>query len=129
LSIYLAEIIQIKKGGYVIMTGWLGAIIRFFISAFVLLGVGILVPGVEVFGFVNALIASIIIALLGYVVENLVGEDVSPQKRGLVGFVTSAVVIYATQYITAGINVSIVGALLAALVIGIVDSLIPTELR
>ena len=111
------------------MTGWLGAIIRFFISAFVLLGVGILVPGVEVFGFVNALIASIIIALLGYVVENLVGEDVSPQKRGLVGFVTSAVVIYATQYITAGINVSIVGALLAALVIGIVDSLIPTELR
>jgi putative membrane protein len=65
LSIYLAEIIQIKKGGYVIMTGWLGAIIRFFISAFVLLGVGILVPGVEVFGFVNALIASIIIALLG----------------------------------------------------------------
>jgi hypothetical protein len=38
-------------------------------------------------------------------------------------------VIYATQYITAGINVSIVGALLAALVIGIVDSLIPTELR
>ncbi|MGM0502360.1 MAG: phage holin family protein [Bacillota bacterium] len=111
------------------MSGWLGAVIRFIISAFVLLGIGILVPGVEVFGFTNALIASIIIALLGYALESFLGEDVSPQGRGLVGFITAAIVIYLTQYITAGINVSILGALLAALIIGIIDSLIPTELR
>lgn len=111
------------------MSGWLGAVIRFIISAFVLLGIGILVPGIEVFGFTNALIASIIIALLGYAVESFMGEDISPQGRGIVGFITSAVVIYLTQYITAGINVSIIGAFLAALAVGIIDSLIPTELR
>ena len=111
------------------MEGWLGAIVRFVVSAFVLLGVGALLPGIEVAGFTNALIAAIVIAILGYLVEELAGEDVSPQGRGLIGFLTSAIVIYTTQYLVGGMEVSLIGAGLAAIAIGLVDMFVPTELR
>jgi len=111
------------------MNGWLGAIIRFIVSAFVLLAVGALVPGIVVAGFTNALIAAIVIAILGYIIEEIAGEEVSPQGRGLIGFLTAAVVIYATQYLVAGMEVSLIGAALAAVVIGVVDIFVPTKLR
>ncbi len=80
-------------------------------------------------GFFNALLAAIVIAILGYVIESLFGEKISPQSRGIVGFLTSAVVIYLTQFVIEGLSVSIIGALLAAFVIGLVDAFVPTELR
>lgn len=111
------------------MGGWIGAIVRFIVSAFVLLGVDFLLPNVQINGFVNALIASIVIAFLGYLVENLFGEELSPQARGLTGFFSAAVVIYFTQAVLSGMRVTFIGSLLAALIIGIVDSFVPTELR
>ncbi len=107
----------------------IGAVIRFIVSALVLMFVGFLVPGFKVGGFVGALIAAVVIAILGYIAESLFGRNVSPQGRGLVGFITAAVVIYLTQFIVPSIEVSILGALLAALVIGIIDAFVPTELR
>jgi len=62
-------------------------------------------------------------------VESLFGRHVSPFGRGLVGFIVGAVVIYATQFVVPTMRVSIVGALLASLIIGIVDAFVPTELR
>ncbi|MBM7623136.1 phage holin family protein [Sporohalobacter salinus] len=111
------------------MKGWLGAIIRFIVSAFVLLAVSYFLPGFEIVGFANALIAAVVIALIGYITESILGEDISPQGRGLVGFLTSAVVIYMTQFVITNMTVTMVGALLAAFVIGIVDAVVPTELR
>ncbi len=111
------------------MTRWVGAIIRFIVSALVLLAVSFFVPGFRIIGFTNALLAAIVIAIIGYVVESVLGEGVSPQSRGLVGFVTAAVVIWITQFIVPQMSVSLLGALLAALVIGIVDAFVPTEIR
>ncbi|MFZ7103394.1 MAG: phage holin family protein [Peptococcaceae bacterium] len=108
----------------------IGSIIRFIVSAVVLLLVGWLLPGFSVNGFVGALIAAIIIAVLGWVAESLLGEKRSPKSRGIIGFISAAVVIYAAQFIIPNqLSVSILGALLAALVIGLVDSFVPTELR
>ena len=107
----------------------LRAIVRFLVSAIVLMVTGFLVPGFSVANFGIALLAAIVIAILGYIVESLFGERISPRSRGLVGFFTSAVVIYLTQFIMPGIRVSILGALLAALVIGIIDAIVPTTLR
>jgi len=107
----------------------IGAVVRFIVSALVLMFVGFLVPGFRVGGFVGALIAAVVIAILGYIAESLFGRNVSPQGRGLVGFITSAVVIYLTQFIVPSIRVTILGALLAAVVIGIIDAFVPTELR
>lgn len=107
----------------------IGAVVRFIVSALVLMLVGFLVPGFRVGGFVGALIAAVVIAILGYIAESLFGRNVSPQGRGLVGFLTSAVVIYLTQFIVPSIEVSILGALIASAVIGLIDAVVPTELR
>jgi putative membrane protein len=104
-------------------------IVRFIISALVLMFVGFLVPGFGPIGFGSALIAAVVIAVLGYLAEALLGDKISPQSRGIVGFVTAAVVIYLAQFLVPGLNVTLIGALLAAFVIGIIDMFVPTELR
>ncbi|RDV82414.1 phage holin family protein [Ammonifex thiophilus] len=110
---------------------WLGAIVRFIVSAIVLLIVSWLSPGFVVRGgFLGALIAAGVIALLGYLAETLLGDRISPHSRGLVGFITAAVVIYLAQFIIPGLlSVSIIGALIAAFIIGLIDAFVPTLLR
>jgi putative membrane protein len=75
------------------------------------------------------LLAAIVIAVLGFVVESLFGKRISPQNRGIVGFITAAAVIYISQFLVPGMTISILGALLAAIIIGVVDLFVPTELR
>jgi putative membrane protein len=77
-----------------------------------------------------AIITAIVIAILGYLIELALGERISPRSRGIVGFVVSVIVIYAAQYIIPNyLSVTILGALLAAFVIGLIDAFVPTELR
>lgn len=111
------------------MKRWIGAVIRFIVSAIVLLALGFILPGFQVIGFTNALLAAVVIAALGYVVELFLGENVSPQNRGIVGFIAAAVVIFAAQFFVPGMSVNVLGAILAAIAIGIVDAFVPTELR
>ncbi|USG64271.1 phage holin family protein [Brevibacillus ruminantium] len=102
-------------------------VIRFVVAAVVLMFVGFLVPGFSVNSFWTALFAAVVIALLGWVVEAFFGDRISPFNRGIVGFLVSAVVIYLTQFIVSGFYVTILGALLASLVIGIIDLFIPIK--
>ncbi|MCC0563425.1 phage holin family protein [Brevibacillus borstelensis] len=102
-------------------------VIRFVVAAVVLMFVGFLVPGFSVNNFWTALIAAVVIALLGWVVEAFFGDRISPYNRGIVGFLVSAVVIYLTQFVVTGFYVTILGALLASLVIGIIDLFIPIK--
>lgn len=110
---------------------WLGIIIRFVVSALVLIVVSWLSPGFVVRGGITgALIAAAVIAVLGYIAEALLGERVSPQSRGLVGFIAAAVVIYLAQFVIPNLlSVSIVGALVSAFIIGLIDAFVPTVLR
>ncbi len=110
-------------------SSWIGAIVRFIVSAIVLMVMGLVLPGFNVFGFVNALLAAIVIAALGWAIEAILGERVSPQSRGIVGFIVAAIVIYVAQYLVPGMTVSILGALLASLVVGIIDAFVPTVIR
>lgn len=105
------------------------AIVRFVISALVLLVVAWLVPGFHLVGFWSALLAAVAIAAIGWVVQAVMGRSVSPQARGFTGFITAAVVIWLAQFFVPGMRVGIVGALVAAFVIGIADAVVPTELR
>lgn len=108
----------------------LGMIVRFVVSAIVLMLVSYIVPGLRVNGFTGALVAALVIAVLGYAIEKVFGDKITRTGRGAVGFLTAAVVIYFSQFIVPGyITVSIIGALLASLVIGIVDSFVPTMIR
>ncbi|ACV63993.1 membrane protein of unknown function [Desulfofarcimen acetoxidans DSM 771] len=110
---------------------WAGVIIRFVVSALVLMIVSWLSPGFVVKGgIVGALIAAAVIAVLGYVAETLLGDKVSPQSRGLVGFVTAVVIIYLAQFIIPSLlSVTLLGAIISAFIIGLIDAFVPTMLR
>ncbi|WDL96164.1 phage holin family protein [Alicyclobacillus sp. ALC3] len=107
----------------------LGTIVRFVVSALVLMFVGFLVPGFGHLSFGSAIVAAVVIALLGWAMEALFGRRISPYGRGLVGFISGAVVLYVAQLFVPAMHVTILGALLASLVIGIIDLFIPTEMR
>ncbi|KAA9005348.1 phage holin family protein [Paenibacillus spiritus] len=104
---------------------FLGHVVRFIVSAIVLLIVGWIVPQFTVGGFWSALVLALVIALLGWVVEGIFGKKATPFGRGIVGFLVSALVIWVAQFVVSGVDVSIIGALLAALVIGIIDLFLP----
>lgn len=102
---------------------------RFVVAALVLMVVGWIVPQFTVGGFWSALILALVIALLGWVVEGIFGKKATPFGRGIVGFIVSAVVIWVAQFVVSGVSVSILGAILAALVIGIIDLFLPHPLH
>jgi len=95
----------------------LGIVLRFILSALVLLFVGFIVPGFYVAGFIGALIGAIVISILTAIIEGIFGKKVSPQRRGFTGFIVAAIVLYLTQFIVPSISVSIIGALIASFVI------------
>ena len=104
---------------------FLGHVVRFIVSALILMLVGWIVPQFSIGGFGSALLLALIIAVLGWVIESVFGTRVTPFGRGIVGFLVSALVIYVAQFLIAGVSVTVLGALLAALVIGIIDLFIP----
>ncbi|OOC63112.1 phage holin family protein [Paenibacillus ihbetae] len=104
---------------------FLGHVVRFIVAALVLMVVGWIVPQFTVGGFGSALLLALVIALFGWAIEGIFGKKVTPFGRGIVGFLVSALVIYLAQFIVGGVSVSVLGALLAALVIGIIDLFIP----
>ena len=105
----------------------LGTVIRFIVAALAIQLTDFLVPGFRVGGFLYALLAAIVISLAGRLIESLF--RVSPRSRGVVGFLVAAATIYLTQFLVPAFDVTIVGALIASLIIGIIDSLVPVEVR
>lgn len=106
---------------------FLGHVVRFIVAALVLMVVGWIVPQFSVGGFGSALLLSLVIALIGWAIEGIFGKKVTPFGRGIVGFLVSALVIYVAQFVVGGVSVSVLGAILAALVIGIIDLFIPVS--
>ncbi|MWC29008.1 phage holin family protein [Paenibacillus sp. MMS18-CY102] len=106
---------------------FLGHVVRFIVAALVLMVVGFIVPQFSVGGFWSALFLALVIAALGWIVEGIFGKKVTPFGRGIVGFIASAVVIWVAQFIVGGVTVTWLGAILAALAIGIIDLFIPVS--
>ncbi|MCM3628963.1 phage holin family protein [Paenibacillus glycanilyticus] len=104
---------------------FLGHVVRFIVAAIVLMVVGWIVPQFSVGGFWSALLLALVIAALGWIIEGIFGKKVTPFGRGIVGFIASAAVIWIAQFIVGGVSVTWLGAILAALVIGIIDLFIP----
>ncbi|REK75756.1 phage holin family protein [Paenibacillus paeoniae] len=106
---------------------FLGHVVRFIVSALVLMVVGFIVPQFSVGGFWSAFFLALVIAALGWIIEGIFGKRVSPFGRGIVGFLASAAVIWIAQFVVGGVTVTWLGAILAALVIGIIDLFIPVS--
>lgn len=112
-----------KQGGK--GTGIGQFIIRVVVSALVLSVVAFLTPGFTIANVWSLLIAAVVIAGLDYLIARFTGFDASPFGRGVIGFVVSAAIIYATGMLVRGFDIGFWSSIIAALVIGIIDALIP----
>ncbi|SHK17426.1 4 TMS phage holin, superfamily IV [Geosporobacter subterraneus DSM 17957] len=105
--------------------GFGGMIIRILVSMIVLAVAAFFTPYFSITGFVPLLFAAIAIGVIDYLIERFVGFDASPFGRGITGFIVSALIIYLTGVLVQGVFVNWLGAILAALVIGIINMIIP----
>lgn len=103
---------------------WLGRLALF---AIVLAITSFFTPGFSIRGFWTFILAAIVITALDYLVESFMNVDASPFGKGFKGFIISVIIIYLAQFLVPNMHVSIIGAILAAIVIGVIDAIIPTR--
>ena len=100
-------------------------IVRMLVGAVVLAVTAFLTPVFTISGIWPLIIAAAVIALLDYLVQRIIGVDATPFGRGITGFIVAAVIIYVVKFIVPGYDVTLMGAILGALVYGIVSLLMP----
>jgi putative membrane protein len=100
-------------------------IIRLIVTAIVVGIAAFLTPGFSIDNLWSLIMAAIVIAVLDYLIQRFTGVNASPFGRGITGFIVSAIILYATKFIVPGFNISVWGAIIGALVIGIIDVIIP----
>lgn len=103
---------------------WAG---RLILVAIILGITSFLTPGFSIYGLWSYLIAAVVITTLDYFVEAFMGVDASPFGKGIKGFIIAAVIIYVAQFLVPNMRVSLLGAILAALVIGVIDAVFPSR--
>ncbi|MGG7177171.1 phage holin family protein [Clostridium paraputrificum] len=113
-----------KEGSSSSIMRWVG---RFVLVGIILGITSFFTPGFSIHGIWSYLIAAVVISALDYLVESFMGVDASPFGKGLKGFAIAAVIIYLTQFLVPDMSVSIIGALLAAVVIGVLDMVFPVK--
>lgn len=104
---------------------WGKLIIRFIISAIVIAVAAFITPGFRIDGLWGVIFAALAISIINYIIERVFNVDASPFGRGIVGFMIAAIVIYISQFVVPAMSVSFLGAIIGALVIGIIDMIIP----
>ena len=103
-----------------------GSIIaRFVTSAIVLAVTAFFTPGFEIASLWTLVLAAVVLTVMDYLINMIIGVDASPFGRGIIGFIVSVVVLYATQFFVAGYTISWVSAIIGALIYGIVASIMP----
>lgn len=100
-------------------------LIRILVTAIVVGIAAFFTPGFSVNSLWSLILAAVVIALLDYLVQKFTGVNATPFGRGITGFIVAAIILYATKFIVPGFNISVWGAIIGALVIGIIDVIIP----
>ncbi|WFA08508.1 phage holin family protein [Tissierella sp. Yu-01] len=100
-------------------------LLRVLITAIVVAIAAFFTPGFTIDGLWSLLLAAVVIGVLDYLIQKFTGVNATPFGRGLSGFLVAAIILYVTKFIVPGFNISIWGAIIGALVIGIVDAIMP----
>lgn len=101
-------------------------IIRIIVSAIAIAIATFLTPGMtNQGGFTSLILAAIVIGILDWAIGKVAKVDASPFGRGIVGFAVAAIILYVTGLIVEGFNVGFLGAIVGALILGVVDALMP----
>ena len=100
-------------------------LIRILVTAIVVAIAAFFTPGFTIDGMWSLILAAVVIGVLDHLVQKFTGVNATPFGRGISGFLVAAIILYVTKFIVAGFNISVLGALIGALVIGVVDAIIP----
>jgi len=107
-------------------TSTIGQIIgRLFTAAIVLAITAFFTPNFTINNIWSLAFAAIVLTIIDYLIVKFTGLDATPFGKGFVGFILAAVTLYVTQYFVAGYSISMVAAIIGALIYGIVDYIIP----
>lgn len=100
-------------------------LIRLFISISIFVFTVFLTPNFNIDNIYILLISSIFIVTVDYLVATFTGIHDYPLGRGIIGFFSAIVIIYATQFFIAGYYISIYSAIIAATIYSITDYFLP----
>ena len=100
-------------------------LIRILVTAIIVGIAAFLTPGFSINNLWSLILAAVVIAMLDYLVQKFTGINASPFGRGITGFIVAAIILYATKFIIPGFNISVWGAVIGALVIGVIDMIVP----
>ena len=100
-------------------------LLRVLITAIVVAIAAFFTPGFAIEGLWSLLLAAVVIGILDYLIQKFTGVNATPFGRGFTGFLVAAIILYVTKFIVPGFNISMWGAIIGAIVIGIVDAIMP----
>lgn len=98
---------------------------RLIAAAVVLAITAFFTPGFTINNIWALAIATVILAVMDYLIAKFTGIGASPFGKGFVGFALAAITLYVTQFFVAGYSISWMAAIIGALIYGVVDYLIP----
>ena len=98
---------------------------RLVAAAVVLAITAFFTPGFTINNIWALAIATIVLAVMDYLIAKFTGIQSSPFGKGFVGFALAAITLYVTQFFVAGYSISWMAAIIGALIYGVVDYFIP----
>ncbi len=100
-------------------------LLRVVISALVIAIAAFFTPGFSINGLWSLLLSAVVIGILDHLIQKFTGVDASPFGRGIVGFLVAAIILYVTKFIVPGFHINMWGAIIGALIIGVIDAIMP----
>lgn len=104
-------------------------LIRFLSSVSIFAVTVFFTPNFNLSSFPILIVSAVVMILLDYIMSIITGIHDMPLGRGLVGFTTAAIIIYATQFLVDGYYISIISSLIAAAIYGIIDSMLQNNVK
>lgn len=101
--------------------------IRLFISLSIFVFTIYLTPNFYISNLYILFISAFFIIIVDYLISLISGIHDYPIGRGLVGFCSAVIIIYATQFFISGYSISVVSSLIAASIYSITDYLLENE--
>ena len=102
---------------------------RLVAAAVVLAITAFFTPGFTINNIWALAIATIVLAVMDYLIAKFTGIQSSPFGKGFVGFALAAITLYVTQFFVAGYSISWMAAIIGALIYGVVDYFMPGTTR
>ena len=100
-------------------------ITRLITSAIILSITALFTPGFQISSLWTLVLAAVVLTILDYLVSTVFSIKIGTLGHGIIGFVVSALVLYATQFFVDGYSISFWAAIIGAAIYGVVAAIIP----